>query len=135
MGSLVLQVTERRTEQEMSVSRVSVCATLDHIRDLEEHVENCKRETADMDEEKDTFNKVKEDEIKHLVAEKEKFNKNVEAKKEVVGKDIAEIAAKIKSLVEVLGALNRDHGEDGGVAPVEVRVEGGRRPHGLNTVV
>ena len=114
---------------------MSVCATLDHIRDLEEHVENCKRETADMDEEQDTFNKVKEDEIKHLVAEKEKFNKNIEAKKEVVGKDIAEIAAKIKHLVEGLAALKHHQGEDEGVAPVEVRVEGGRRPHGLNTVV
>ena len=114
---------------------MSVCATLDHIRDLEEHVENCKRETADMDEEQDTFNKVKEDEIKHLVAEKEKYNKNIEAKKEVVGKDIAEIGAKIRSLVEVLAALKHHQGDDEGVAPVEVRVEGGRRPHGLNTVV
>ena len=84
----------------MNKNKVAVVATLDHIRDLEEEAEKSRNDIADLDSVQREYNNVKDDEVKHLVQEKENFNKKVEAKKETLVKDIADTAAKIKNLME-----------------------------------
>merc|ERR1712179_97133 len=103
--------------------------------DLEEEAEKSRNAIADLDSVQREYNKVKADETKHGIQEKENFNKKLEAKKDTLVKDIADAAAKIKNLMEVLAALKYGHEDDGRVTPEEIRVEGGKIPQGLKTVV
>ena len=119
----------------MTENKIVIRVTLDHIEDLEEDAENSRKDVADLNDEQSDYNVVKDSEIKYLVQEKENFNKKVKAKKEILVKDIANTAAKIKSLMEMLPTRNHGQDIDGKGTPEEVRVEGGKIPQGLKTVV
>ena len=81
---------------------VAEIVTLAHIKDLEELLEMKIREVKKLTEEQEHFNETKDEEILYLIREKFKFNKAVEAKKDLLGKHIEEAEARILMLEETL---------------------------------
>ena len=117
----------------MAENRALLIATIAHIRDLEEHQKQRRNEVDDLGDEQEQHREMKESEILYLVQEKENFNKKVEAKKEKIAKDLADIDGKIKYLVEYLKALNQNMDIESVIGQAEDIEE--RKPQGLRTVV
>eukprot|EP00091_Calanus_sinicus_P008850 TRINITY_DN21083_c0_g1_i1.p1 TRINITY_DN21083_c0_g1~~TRINITY_DN21083_c0_g1_i1.p1 ORF type:complete len:119 (+),score=46.03 TRINITY_DN21083_c0_g1_i1:107-463(+) len=112
-----------------------LAATLDHIRDLENHLKNRKYDFECLNNEEEQFIEMKDEEIMNLVQEKENFKKKVEVKKDKIVHDIEDIDAKIKFLVEKFKGLNHVTDVESVVTAEEDRDDGRERPQGLRTVV